>query len=446
MTRRLLFPCCFFLAATLWSQTPGETFALTLEDCIERALRTDTALQRKAIDVQTAQLAARNIWAEFFPSIDIGASLAYEDSFADPKKKFPDNVTYNVPADITLTLSSILPIPLNVKITQQAYETQLREWQTERRNVSIRISQNFYKLLVDQASIALLEETLALAERQLEKDNAQFRGGLTNELTVLRSRLSVENARFNTNKARREWRQNASVFLSGAGFTNEEINGVPIVLSGTIEMEPLRLDADQLIEAFLPGHPDVTGAVADIQRLELTASRTALTQRGPLVSVSGSYRGNTVSGSLDGTKQPFSDSFSARLAVSLPLDSWIPGGKGAQTVAAAHAETEKARLNLRSVRQNAENAIRSIVENMENTLYSIRIARLRAETAERAYRMSETAFERGAIEALDYENARASWAEARQDLLREQLAYKNFALELEKELNIDPGQALTLPR
>jgi hypothetical protein len=38
---------------------------------------------------------------------------------------------------------------------------------------------------------------------------------------------------------------------------------------------------------------------------------------------------------------------------------------------------------------------------------------------------------------LDYETARASWAQSRQDLLKERLAYKNLALDLERELNVD---------
>jgi outer membrane protein TolC len=180
----------------------------------------------------------------------------------------------------------------------------------------------------------------------------------------------------------------------------------------------------------------MVSAAAEIQRLELTASRTSLSQRGPVLSLSGSYRSNLANGAFNGTSQPFSDSLSARLTVSIPFDPWIPGSKGAQAVMSAEAEVEKARLNLRSVRQSAANSIRSIVENMESTLASIEVAQLRAEIAERTYRMSEAAFERGAMEILDYENARASWAQSRQDLLKERLAYKNLVLDLEREINV----------
>jgi multidrug efflux system outer membrane protein len=434
MVKRLFFFGSFFFAAVLWAQE-GE-LRLTLEDCIGRALQTDVTLQRRAVDAETARVGAANLWAEFFPSVSVGASLSYEDSLSESRKAFPADVGYAVPVDVTLTLSGILPIPLNIQISKLTYETRLQEWQTEQRAVSIQISQSYYRLLVEGENIALLEETLAIAERQLAKDETQFRSGLTNELSVLRSRLSVENARYAVNKARRDRQQNVSTFLSGAGFTDAEINGKQIALSGTIEIEPLHLDANRLIEEYLPKRPDIINATAEIRRLELTASRTSLSQRGPVISLSGTYRGNTASGDFNGTSQSFTDSLSARLSVSVPLDSWIPGTKGAQAVVSAKAEVEKARLNLQSIRQSAANSIRSIVENMANTLSSIEVARLRAELAERTYRMSETAFERGAMEMLDYETARASWAQSRQDLLKEQLAYKTLALDLEKELNV----------
>jgi multidrug efflux system outer membrane protein len=435
MMRRFFGAGLFFLVSGLWAQD-GEALRLTLEDCVNRALQTDIALQRRAVDVETARVGLANLWAEFLPSISVGASLAYEDTIQESKKTFPGDVQYQVPIDMTLTLSSALPIPLNMQITKLTYETRLQDWQTEQRAVMVSVSQSFYKLLVDEENIALLEETQAIAERQLAKDETQFRSGLANELTVLRSRLSVENARYTLDKARRDRQQSLNTFLSGAGFTNEELHGREVNLTGSIEIEPLSLDADKLIEEFLPKRPDMVSAAAEIRRLELTSTRTFLTQRVPGISLSGSYRGS-VGGTFGGANQPFSDSLRAQLSVSVPIDTWIPGSKGSQAVQSAEAETEKARLNLQSVRQNAANSIRSIVETMENTLSSIEIAQLRAEIAERTFRMSATAFERGAMEVLNYENARASWAQSQQDLLKERLAYKNLILDLERELNVD---------
>ncbi|MDR0639841.1 MAG: TolC family protein [Spirochaetaceae bacterium] len=444
MTGRFFAVGFFFVAAALWAEADAGALVLTREDCVERALRTDAALQRKAVDMETARVGAANLWSEFFPAVSAGASLAYTDGVPESRKTFPADTEYQVPLDITLTLSSVLPIPINMRIAKLAYETRLLDWQTEQRAVSVRVSQGFFRLLVEEESVALLEEMLAIAERQLAKDETQFRNGLTNELSVLRSRLSVENARYAVDKARRDRRQNIGAFLSAAGFTDEEMSGKEIRLTGTIETPPLALDADgladRLIEEFLPKRPDMVAAAAEIERLELTASRTSLSQRGPTVALSGTYRGNLAGGTLGGENQPFSSNLSARLSVSVPLDSWIPGTKGAQAVLSANAEVEKARLNLQSVRQSAANSIRSIVENMQSTLSSIEIARLRAEIAERTYRMSEAAFERGAMEILDYENARASWAQSRQDLLKERLAYKNLTLDLERELNADYAQ------
>ncbi|MDR1094823.1 MAG: TolC family protein [Spirochaetaceae bacterium] len=435
MVKRIFYAGFLLLGAALAASAQGGELRLTLDDCLRRALQTDIALQRKAVDAETARVNVANLWSEFFPSVSVGATLSYEDSPSEPKYAFPPDTRYSVPLDVTLTLSSVLPIPLNIQTSKLAYETRLQEWETEQRDVRIRVSQNYYRLLVDEENIALLEETLAIAERRLSKDEAQFRSGLANELDTMRSRLSVENARYALNKARRDRQQNISAFLSGAGFTDGEINGKQILLGGAVEIEPLVLDANRLIEEYLPKRPDMLSAAAEIRRLELTASRAFLTQRGPALSLSGTYRGNLAAGAFNGTGQSFSDSLTARLSVSVPLDSWVPGTKGAQALLSADAEIKKAQLSFQSIRQSAANAIRSLVENMENTLSSIEVAELRAEIAERAFRMSESAFERGAMEILDYENARASWSQSRQDLLKERLTYKTLLLDLEKEIN-----------
>ena len=412
-----------------------QTLSLTLETCIERALATSLALRKNAIDLNTSRLTAVNLWSELFPAISVGAQVSYADSFSNPGRQ-GSGLNYEVPVSVSLSLAGTLPVTM--KLSKLAYETRLIDWETARRSLANAVSKQFYTLLVEAENIALLAETLAVTEARLAKDETQFRSGLSSESSVLQSRLNLETARYQLNKAMRDRQANVTAFLTDAGFNDEEITGKSIQFQGWIEIEEYELDADALIAAYVPARPDMVKAVKTVETAELNALQRSLTARGPALALRGTYSGSILSGNLNaGTTAPLSDSLSAGLSVTIPLDGWIPNTKPAQSVAQAKAEVEKARLDLASVERNARSTIRLIVENMTNTLSSIKIAELRVDIAGRNYRMAEAAFERGVMERLDYENVRTSWDQARKALLDERLKYRNLILDLEAALNVD---------
>jgi outer membrane protein TolC len=60
--------------------------------------------------------------------------------------------------------------------------------------------------------------------------------------------------------------------------------------------------------------------------------------------------------------------------------------------------------------------------------------------AERTYELTEQGFQQGTVEFLALEDTRNSMAEARQQLLTDELAYKTMSLDLAAALNLRPEE------
>jgi multidrug efflux system outer membrane protein len=414
----------FFLAFTYHINGATETIPISLEDAVKRALDTNLNLKKILIDVSAADYQARRQWAEFFPSIVASASAGYSSGlFSGSGFEFTeDGNSFGASLEIRLGLNmgSIYAL----RNIQLAYQNRLLTYEDACNQLEIQITKNFYGLIADRENINVLEETLKLAGQQLEMNQLGFSNGRVAELAVIQSRLALENARYNLSVARSTYEIRKGEFLVLLGFEQN----TDAVFDGRIELSRFETDTDALIRQYLPGRPDIVSRRQEIERLENAERQTALTGRSPSLNLSVDWR----STSFD----PFKDSLSGTASIRIPIDSWIPGTKGEQSVRYAKMAIDKARLDLKVAEEAAITQIRSLAVNLRNSWASIEIARLSLQAAERSYELTEQGFRNGTIEYLKLEDARNSLADVRQRLLRSELACQTAILDLSAALNI----------
>jgi outer membrane protein TolC len=429
--RRLFFVLLFFGALFAVS---AETLALSLDSAVEKALAQSINLQKSAIDLELAQYRTENLWAELFPSFSLGGGLTLLPNtplFTEPGFRYnADGLSYSVNFGVSMQFSA--GIPHSMKITELAYRTGLLNYENAKNRVVLDITKNFNTLLAGQVHLSNLSETLGLAELQYEKNQVAHQNGLIGELPLLQSRLAVETARFDLNNARGTWENSLHEFLAALGLDRD----TEVSLEG--EIIPVRFspDSEALILKYLPGRPDIVNQRQAIERLEISAEQGALSAKAPSLSLSARWAGSPQNNS--GLAGKFTDSLSASLSVSVPIDPWIPGTRSNTNLRASEAELEKARLDLANIEAAAKTQIRSYCENLRNYWENIRIVRLRVEIAERAYELSEAGFRNGTVEFLSLEATRTDLADARYRLLQSELQYQNTVLDLASALNIDP--------
>jgi outer membrane protein TolC len=402
---------------------------------VERAAAASLVLRQQAVDLSLADYGADHLWAEIFPSFSLTTGLSYGSPlFTGESFRDGNGGVYSFSLGLSLALNA--GVSAGMKRIALAYRMELLNYESARRQLEIGVAKNFYALLAEEEHLGLLREMLLLAERQLERHRIGRTNGLVSELTELRSSLGAETARYNLYAAQAVHEAALREFLDLLGIEEEG----PFRLEGTAAFTPVELEEEALIREYLPKRPDILSRQQAIEMRELEKKQNSLSARAPSLNLSAQWRGGSPStGSLGGN---FTDNLSGSLTLAIPIDPWIPGTKAGQALRGDEGELEKARLDLRDAERSAKSQIRSLAAGLRNSRESVGMARLRLRIAERAYELTEEGFMNGTVESLVLEDARNDLVEARQGLLREELAYRTLILDLAAALNAD-WRALT---
>jgi outer membrane protein TolC len=398
--------------------------SLSLDDAIKQGIENSLDLKKSLIDLSTAEYSANRLWSEVFPTINGTLGTAYSSSLFSGDDK--DGLTNSASLGLSLTLTA--GIPYAMKNIRLAYQTRLLSYEDARNQLELQITKNFYSLIADRDNLASLDYTLQLAQRQYERDQVAFNNGLVGELSLMQSRLGLENARYNLSAARSVYANHMADFLSLLGIAHNAALA-DTALEGKIEILKVEADAEQLIREYLPRRPDIVSKRQEIERLENAGKQAAFSARAPSLRLAADWN----SRSFD----PFSDTLSGSATLNIPIDPWIPGTARSQSVRAAKNAVEKARLDLQSVEDAATAQIRTLAASLRNSWDSIEIARLSLSVAERGYELTELGFRNGTVESLKLEDARNNLVNARQRLLQSELSYFNMILDISAALNIN---------
>jgi len=413
----------FFIIQFNVSAQDGAGKELGLDEAVELALSHNLNLKKNDIDLAANGYSEKNIWADIFPSINANASVGYRDKlFSDIAQ---NNAGFNYSAGLGISLGLNAGLPYLFNNIRLAHQANLLKYEDARNQVSIQITKIFYSLIAEKNNLLLLEEVLNLAQKQFERNEVAFRNGLVRELSVIQSRLSVENARYNLSAANAAYANNMMDFLATLGITE----GGNINLLGEVTIIKINADADSLISGYLPERPDIVSSKREIERLENAQKQSSFQSRAPSLNLSMDWSLSKFN--------PFTDSFSATARLSIPIDPWIPGTSKEQTVRRADDSIEKAKLDLSITEDSAKTQIRSLCSGLVNSWTSIEIARLSLDAAQLSYRLTEDGFRNGVVESLVLEDARNNLASARQRLLQTELSYFNMILDLSAAINMD---------
>jgi outer membrane protein TolC len=328
-------------------------------------------------------------------------------------------------------------VPYSMKLISLAYQKGLLDYENARRQLEIQITKTFFLLLTARENISFLENSLTLAQQQLEQDRIARENGLLSELAWLESRLDTETARYNLSSAQGDFSVALGEFLALLGMDqNMDQNtdqNTEVSLEGAIDIAPLEVDAEALILEYLPKRPDIISQRQKIEQLEMTRKKNTGSSKVPSLSLSTNWNG----GSKFDSSSKFSDNLSGSVTLNIPVDPWIPGTKSNQTGRTDTAEVEKARLDLKNAETAAKTQIRSLGASLRNSWASLEIALLRVEIARRTYEYKDEGFRNGTVGYQDFEDTRNELTSARQRLLQSELAYQNLILDLAVALNVD---------
>ena len=414
---------CFIL---LFLLLPFNVFsqgrALTLDEAVALAAENNLNLQKYQIDLASSGYSEKKLWSEIFPTINAGMGLGYSSPLFSGNG-FDLNDEYTASFNISFALNAGIPYAIrNIKL---AHQGNILRYEDAVNQLSIQVTKRFYSLVAEKNNLLLLEEILNLAQRQLTRSEISFRNGLTGELSLLQSRLALENARYNLSAARTAHDINMEEFLAMLGMASN----TGVSLSDEVSIVKIETDAEKLISKYLPARPDIVRSSQEIERLQIAHLQNVMQNRAPSVNLSFNWN----SSSFD----PFADRIRGSANLSIPLDPWIPGSARSQSISRASYSLDKAKLDYTMTEDSAKTQIRSLSALLRRSWDSILIARLSLEAAQRSYQLTEQGFNNGTVEALTLEDVRNNMANAKQRLLQTEFSYFNMILDLSAAINVN---------
>ncbi len=272
----------------------GEALVLTLEECIDRAIRNNPDLKSIHLEVEGSEERIREERAAYYPWLDISASAGYYDGSSFSRS---GGTGYRKEYSTGIHAGYTLFDGFRRKASNDAAHADYRAWREqynqERDNLIGEVTEAYYRLLQTRRMVEVAEKSLKRSDIHLDFARARFRNGLASRADVLKARVERSNAELAMIRARNNR-------LAAAGHLNVLLgrpaqrrisiyDDLEIGMSDlSLDSSMVRVEAEQLIQAAFQSRPEMISLSEriDSQRAAVTLARSDYF---PTVSLDGSY-------------------------------------------------------------------------------------------------------------------------------------------------------------
>ena len=413
---------------------PQDTAVITSETAVKMAVENNLKIKKEDFTLSEKRRSRNNRYNALVPDISAGTSLSRTNE-APVIGDHHWNLSGSIQAQLTLSLAVLD----GIRYLSADYENGLIGREDAVKILKRDTLKSFYNILLIRENLQLLEKNIETAEKRFRQSDINFRNGLASELDRLRSRVTYEQLKPDFVELENSYEKALLSFKQMIGLEKES----EIRLEGEINPDPLTIEINQLIFSSLPERLDVQKLISSIRMLKISEESEIHGSHYPSLTLS--YNKNMVFANdpfsdplFENTDENWSDAGSLTLALSLDLDSFIPGLKSDTDIKNKRDEIRKTETELASVLQLAEIEIRSIVMELEKSEKKIEVLELNRDLAERAYQLAEEGYNAGTVELLTLESASDDFEKAKLDVLTEKYNYQSSLLDLEYAVNRKP--------
>lgn len=427
---------------------------LTVDRAVKVAMNNNLQLKSSLIDTRIKERKADYAWNRFIPSVQVSGTMSRMNAEQSLSTLVPlsetlpgvyDEVTYleqdlpqwSVAAGLDMSLTLNLAMFNGIRATQLDYQAGRISLEQARQRVERDVKKSFYNLLLMQENRALMVENIDAAERRYEQAQINYENGLVPELTVLNAQVAYENLKPQLKSIDLGYWQALQGFKVTLGIPLDR----EIELEGSIDAEPVSVDADNLIDEHLTDRLDIQSMLNAVTSLNNQLEATKLQAFTPNL-ILGYNMDPGFSG--DPWSDPWFDDISNdwnqrsgmfRVTIAMSLDSLLPFSQTQIGLRELEDNLQKTRIGLMQSIEGAELEIDSTVQQLEKSRDTIDTLQLNVERARRAYEMAEEAYNAGSQELLEVQNAEIELKQARLEVLKEKYTYLSALIDLEYQLN-----------
>ena len=408
--------------------------ALTLHECIEKALANHPSIRSAREGVNAGAARITQATSPYYPQVQ--ASTGYSDSTslgAGLGKTVTKQYT------TTLSVNQVLYDFGKTGNARDAAKFGERSAEQDRdrvvQDVILSVKQAYFALLQAKKLVAVAQKTLLQTEGHLRQAEAFFHAGSKPRFDVTRAQVDVNNSKLGVINAQNTVRLNTLALYNSMGADPQREIDIEDILAQSFTAPSL----EQAQADALANRPDMMKISNDI---ESAKARTKAEESNyyPTLSANGQY--NWAHGTSDTTIQSSSgffgsgdirsdikDSWGAGITLSLPL---FEGGLTKGKVGEARANQRALEAQRDLLRQSILLDVNQAYADLESAQARITVMESSLQSARESLALAEGRYEAGVGPSLEVTDAQVSAAKAETDYVQALYDYQLAAAKLEK--------------
>lgn len=362
---------------------------LTLEQCVEIAVRRSPSITAAESSVNAAAARVGQARSTYYPQVGLTGSFTRASSYLDPTNGSTD--LYQGNASVNQMLFDFGKTPSQVRI-QRLNEDATR---SDRRNtvstVVFGVKQAYYSLLQAEKNKEVAKETVKLAGDQFDQAKGFYDAGVKSKYDVTQAEVNLSNANLGMIRAENSV-QIAKVTLKNA-------MGAPdlpdFTIEDTLAFQKNTITFDDAVRQAYGKRPDLLALQA---RRDATQESVSLARTGfyPVLTGSASY------GRTDDQFVPERSGWSAGVLLTVPL---FNGFLTTNQVKEAKENLYAVRANEEALRQNILLDVQQAHLNLRALEDAVVVAELSVRLAQENYDIANGRYNAGVGNPLDVTNA-----------------------------------------
>lgn len=394
----------------------GET--LTLERCVEIALRTQPDIAAAKSNVFAAESKVGQAESSYYPQVDLSAGYNRASPAQSASGAYDD---YGVNASLQQNIYDFGKTRLSVKVQEHNLESSRSDLESTAIQTVFNVKEAYYGVLLAEKNRDLAVDTVKQFEEHLARAKGFYEAGTKPRFDVTKAEVDLSNSRLNRIKAENAVRMAKAALNNAMGVLDSPEYSV----EDRLEFTPYEITFDAAFSRASGNRPDLRSTVAKRRAAEESVE---LSTKGYYPSVSGSAEYG-----WGGQKFPLQDGWNVGATLTVPLFS---GFLTKRQVEEARANLNAASANEDGIRQTVFFEVQQAYLNLKEAQESVPAAEIAVKQAEENLDIANGRYTAGVGSPIEVTDARVSYITARTAYIKALSDYKVAQAALEKAMGV----------
>ena len=403
---------------------------ITLSEAIESAMENNTDMEKARLELQSSLRSASNI-SQYIPDLSLTGSATFNGSIKN--QSWSNSGSFSAGISMGLGTSLIGSTAVN----NAARTLANLKYAIDTSSLEQSVTQSYWTLVSSKKSIESAQSDLEASERTLESTKASYEAGMASSLDLANAELTVLRYQYALKLLEDAYIISQEAFRTLTGIEGDfDVTDFPEIVYLSLPT------AEELYKEYGESTNSIKMLNASVSSSEAALTLQQVSSLYPSVSLALNYK---VDGMTDFEKaNNISDDFTARVTVSVPISSYIPGSSANNNLKNAKDSVAISKIELNAGRKELLSSIRSLLTTIEQNRSNIEICSKLSDTAEKTYELALESYNAGLISSSELQSKMDSLSSAQLDLISAKSEYIKNVYSLAFMLNIDYESLVTL--